>query len=135
MALLWLLLALFALAASVDEDVERYIAIFRGNPMFHASAAESLAWMGLPDTRLYDVIEERLRTDYPVPREMKTERARIAWYIRALGFSGQEKYAPTIQTFLQDRDYVGTRATRSRICPTTRSGIPSSPTASPSIPG
>lgn len=106
-ALLWLVLPLFALAASVDEDVERYIAIFRGNPMFHASAAESLAWMGLSDTRLYDLIEERLRTDYPVPREIKTERARIAWYIRALGFSGQEKYAPTLQTFLQDRDYVG----------------------------
>src|SRR3982751_244688 len=125
MALLWLLLPLFALAASVDEDVERYIALFRGNPMFHASAAESLAWMGLPDTRLYEVIEERLRTNYPVPREMKTERARIAWYIRALGFPDRRNMRPLSRRSCKTATTWATRAARSRICPTTRSGIPS----------
>jgi hypothetical protein len=105
-ALLFLLLPLLAPAATYDEDVARYIAIFRGDKTLHASAAESLGWTGLSDTRLFDVIEERLLADYPAPRDVKPERQRLAWYIRALGFSGQEKYLPTINKFLQDRDYA-----------------------------
>ena len=105
-ALLWLLLPLLAAAATIDEDVERYISIFRGDKSLHASAAESLGWTGLSDPRLFDVIEQRLLTDYPTPRDVKTERQRLAWYIRTLGFSGQEKYLPTISRFLQDRDYA-----------------------------
>jgi hypothetical protein len=98
-------LPLLATAATIDEEVEQHIAIFRGDKWQHPSAAEGLAWKGLSDPRLYDVIEERLRNDYPVPREAKRERQRLAWYIRALGFSGQDKYVPTLQRFLDDRDY------------------------------
>jgi hypothetical protein len=102
----FLLLPMLAPAATNDEDVTRYIAIFRGDKSLHASAAETLGWTGLSDTRLFDVIEERLLADYPAPREAKAERQRLAWYIRALGFSGQQKYLPTINKFLQDRDYA-----------------------------
>ena len=97
---------MLAPAATNDEDVTRYIAIFRGDKTLHASAAESLGWTGLSDTRLFDVIEERLLSDYPAPKEVKAERQRLAWYIRALGFSGQEKYLPTINKFLPERDYA-----------------------------
>jgi hypothetical protein len=105
-ALLSLLLPLLAAAATIDEDVQRYIGIFRGEKALHASAAEALGWTGLSDTRLYDVIEQRLLADYPVPNDVKTERQRLAWYIRALGFSGQDKYLQTIGKFLGDRDYA-----------------------------
>jgi hypothetical protein len=105
-ALLSLLLPLAAAAATIDEDVQRYIGIFRGEKALHPSMAETLGWMGLSDTRVYDVIEERLLADYPVPTDLKIERQRLAWYIRALGFSGQDKYLPTIAKFLGDRDYA-----------------------------
>jgi len=101
-----LLLPLLAAAATIEEDVQRHIAIFHGDKPLHAAVGETLGWMGLSDTRLYDVIEERLLADYPAPREVKAERQRLAWYIRALGFSGQEKYVPTINKFLSDRDYA-----------------------------
>lgn len=103
---LLILLPLIAPAATNDEDVARYIAIFRGDTTLHASAAETLGWTGLSDMRLFDVIEARLLAGYPAPRDVKSERQRLAWYIRALGFSGQEKYLPTISKFLPDRDYA-----------------------------
>jgi hypothetical protein len=105
-ALLSLLLPLLANAATIDEDVQRYVGIFEGDKALHASAAESLGWTGLSDARLYDVIEARLLAEYPVPKDLKAERQRLAWYIRALGFSGQDKYLPTIGKFLGDRDYA-----------------------------
>jgi hypothetical protein len=105
-SLLSLLLPLLAAGATIEEDVERYIAIFRGDKAFHPAAAESLGWMGLSEQRLFDVIEQRLIADYPAPSDVKIERQRLAWYIRALGFSGQEKYVLTISRFQQDRDYA-----------------------------
>lgn len=103
---LLMLLPLMTPAATNDDDVARYLAIFRGDKTLHASAAESLGWMGLSDARLFDLIEERVLADYPAPREVKAARQRLAWYIRALGFSGQEKYLPTINKFLHERDYA-----------------------------
>ena len=105
-ALLSLLLPLLATAATIDEDVERYIGVFRGDKAFHTAVAETLGWTGLSDPRLYDVIEERLLADYPMPKDVEAERQRLAWYIRALGFSGQDKYLPAINKFLENRDYA-----------------------------
>ena len=104
--LLALMVSTPAGAASIEEDVQHHIAIFKGNKSAHPASAEKLAWMGLSDARVFDLIEQRLLQDYPVPRDDKGEKLRLAWYIRALGFSGQGKYLPTIKKFLADRDYA-----------------------------
>ncbi|TCS36247.1 hypothetical protein EDC30_10764 [Paucimonas lemoignei] len=94
-----------ATAATLDEDVARYIQIFNSDTHAHQEAVESLAWMGLSDTRLFDVIERRVKDEADRFRNNKDEKNRVARYIRALGFSGQSKYEPTIRQYLADRTY------------------------------
>lgn len=104
-----LLIAVFfsgpAAAATAEEDVARYVQIFSGETSAHQEAVESLAWMGMADTRVFDVIERRLLDEAQKARDDRDEKNRVARYIRALGFSGQPKYVPTIERFLADRVY------------------------------
>jgi hypothetical protein len=100
------LLAGPAVAATVEEDVNRYIAIFNGDQSLHSEAAESLGWMGLSDPRLFDILERRALEDAKSVRADRRERQRVAWYIRALGFSGQPKYEPALAALQNDPSYA-----------------------------
>ena len=93
-----------AVAATVEEDVQRYVQIFSGDKRLHNDAADTFSWMGLSDTRVFDIIERRLLEDADASRN-NNERNRVARYIRSLGFSGQSKYEPTIGKFVGDRPY------------------------------
>jgi len=89
-----------ALAASLEEDVQRYIAIFQQpDAAAHNKAVEELAWMGLSDPRLFDMLEQKILAEAAAAANTRAEKDRVARYIRALGFSGQEKYVPTLQRF------------------------------------
>lgn len=95
-----------ALAATPDEDVNHYVAIFKSDDAkAHNESVESFAWKGLSDPRLFDVIEKRLLDEHAAARNNRDDKNRVARYIRALGFSGQAKYKPTISSFLQDPVY------------------------------
>jgi|RhiMethySRZTD1v2_1073278.scaffolds.fasta_scaffold153872_2 hypothetical protein len=103
-----LLLSLFAgaaLAATPEEDVQRYLAVFSDTLADTDKAVEELGWKGISDPRLYDVIEERLLVEAPKVGRSKIDRNRIGHYIRGLGFSGQEKYARTISSFLDEKGW------------------------------
>ena len=95
----------FAVAVSVEDDVQRYIQIFSGEKNLHSDAADTFSWMGLSDTRLFDIVERRLLEDASASRDNRNERNRVARYIRSLGFSGQTKYEPTIKKFVGDVAY------------------------------
>ena len=92
-------------AATVEEDVQRYLQVIAGDPAKHADELEKLSGMGLSDPRLFDVIEQRLLADAEPARAQHLEKNRVAWYFRALGFSGQEKYRPTLGKYNDDRVY------------------------------
>jgi len=94
-----------AVAASIEEDVERYVKIFSGERSQHSAAADTLSWMGLSDTRLFDIIERLVRSDFKEAWNDRAESNRVARYIRSLGFSGQPKYEATIKRFSNDRIY------------------------------
>ena len=94
-----------AAAASVEEDVQRYIQIFSGEKNLHSKAADTFPWMGLSDTRLFDIIERRLLEDADASRDDRNEKNRVAKYIRSLGFSGQPKYEATIKKYVGDAVY------------------------------
>lgn len=94
-----------AVAASVEEDVESYVKIFSGERSQHSAAADTLSWMGLSDTRLFDIIERLVRSDAKAAWNDRAESNRVARYIRSLGFSGQPKYEATIKRFSNDRIY------------------------------
>src|SRR5437899_10454644 len=82
----------FAAAASLEDDTQRYIKIFSGEKKLHSDAADTFSWMGLSDTRLFDIVERLLLEDAAAARDNRSERNRVARYIRSLGFSGQAKY-------------------------------------------
>jgi hypothetical protein len=94
-----------AIAASLEEDTQRYIQIFSGDTKLHSDANDTLSWMGLSDTRLFDIIERRLLEDADASQSDRNERNRVARYIRSLGFSGQPKYEPTIRKFIGNLNY------------------------------
>jgi hypothetical protein len=101
-----LLLAGPSAAASLDEDVARYVQTFSGERRLHSEAAESLSWMGISDTRLFDVVQQRLLEDHQAARNDRPEKDRVARYLRALGFSGQPRYVPTLNGFVKDPVYA-----------------------------
>jgi len=86
--------------------VQRYVQIFSGDKKLHSEAADTFSWMGLSDTRLFDIVERHLWEDADASRDNRTERNRVARYIRSLGFSGQSKYEPTIKKFVEDDPYA-----------------------------
>jgi len=94
-----------ALSATAEEDVERYVRIFNGDASQHSDAADTFVWAGQSDIRIFDVIEKRLLADAEAGRNDKKEKSRVVRYVRALGFSGQSKYLPTIKQFAADNDY------------------------------
>lgn len=94
-----------SIAASPDEDIALYVKIFSSDPGLHSDAADTLAWKGLSDTRLFDLIEQRLLADQSAARNDRQEKNRVARYIGALGFSSQQKYAPALQKFVRDSVY------------------------------
>ena len=95
-----------SLAASLEEDVQRYIAIFQGpDAASHNRAVEELAAMGLSDPRIYDPLEKRILAEHQAVENQRGEKDRVARYIRALGFSGQEKYTPTLRRFVDNPVY------------------------------
>jgi len=94
-----------AVAASLEEDVQKYVGIFSGDKSGHVSAAQSLQWVGISDKRVFDLVEQRLKADADAVRNDRVEKDRAAWYLRALGWSGDRKYEPTISSFQGDRTY------------------------------
>jgi hypothetical protein len=95
-----------AAAATPEEDVQRFVAIFAGPEDKHQEAVQALAWMGLSDPRIFDPLEQRVLAESPTARGFnRADRNRIAHYIRALGFSGNPKYLPTILNFRDDKEY------------------------------
>lgn len=105
-ALVSLLACVPALAATVEEDVQRYLSVLQqSDPRFQANELENLSGAGLSDPRLFDAIEQRLIADVEAVRAVHLEKNRVAWYFRALGFSGQAKYQPTLSRYTEDRTY------------------------------
>ena len=103
---LLLSLPLWSFGATLEEDVQRYVAVFQGDDAaLHNKSVEELAWMGLSDPRLFDLIERRLLADHDRARNERAEKDRVARYFRALGFSGQPKYQPTLVRFTSDAVY------------------------------
>jgi hypothetical protein len=61
--------------------------------------------MGISDTQLFDAIERRIIDGAEQGRNDREEKNEIALYIRALGFSGQSRYMPTLQKLSSDQLY------------------------------
>jgi hypothetical protein len=103
--LLSLVLPGLAAAVTLEDDVQNLVKVFSGDKGQHIQAVRSLAWMGVSDPRVYDVVEQRLKADAEAARDDRREQDRVAHYLRALGFSGNDKYLPTLKGFEDDVVY------------------------------
>jgi hypothetical protein len=94
-----------AAAATLEDDVQGLIKVFSGEKSAHVPAVRTLAWMGVSDARVFDVVEQLLKSDADAARGNRIEQDRVAHYVRALGFSGNAKYMPVLQSYVGDRTY------------------------------
>jgi hypothetical protein len=84
------------------ETPTDYVKIFtKGSDFEKESAAESLAWAGISSPQLFDLIEQDLLLALPTATD-KTRINYAGWLTKALAFSGNEKYRPTLEKVLNE---------------------------------
>lgn len=89
----------FADQADLDQEITNYVAVISGSDFEAAkSVMETLRWSGISDARVYDLIEDKL-AEVKNSSE-KNDIKKAAWYAKALGFSGDEKYAQVLKSVL-----------------------------------
>ena len=102
-ALLLSLAALPAVAATAEEDLKQYLMIFEQSSKMADAAVDDLAWKGISDTRLFDRIEQQMLADSRgLTMNDRVQRNHVARQIKALGYSGQAKYEPTLTSLATD---------------------------------
>ena len=81
---------------SDNERIDAYLKVLDSTNMEKKEKMlNNLQWSGLSDARLYDDIEMRLKSQYLNPN-LYGQLNLVAYQVRALGFSGNEKYRSTI---------------------------------------
>jgi hypothetical protein len=82
--------------ATAEKEIKEYITIFsEGSYTAQEKACQRLEWAGLTDTRIFDLVEKNLLAGYQSADSRSTVNE-MAWLVKALAFSGQEKYRNTI---------------------------------------
>jgi hypothetical protein len=94
-------------AASVEDDVAFYAQAFAPGKSVDPAVIESFAWKGISDPRVFDPIERRIAENAEQGRNDRHVKKEVALYIRALGYSGQPKYRPTLEQYGGDLAYDG----------------------------
>ena len=104
--LLWVLGCTAAMAfATQEEQINSYLEILAGtNPQAKIQMLERLQWSGLSDPALFDVIETRVLDGYQNDEISTNEFKVLAYDVRALGYSGNEKYLPTLKKVQKEAD-------------------------------
>lgn len=95
-------LVLFCSGSWAEEfDLNYYQQIFEGGSRVEQTAAAStLEWSGLSDEALFDVVAVNLEKAAPEAKN-KASIDYVAWLLKALAFSGNEKYRAEIQKYTQ----------------------------------
>jgi hypothetical protein len=89
-------------AFATANEVNEYMEIFQtGSYKAQTTAANQLQWSGISDKRLFDLIESKLLTILPSAAADKQAADVAAWYAKALGISGQDKYQGTLNKMAQ----------------------------------
>ena len=82
---------------SVDAQIDHYLRVLnQGSTSQKVEMLKQLQWSGLTDPRLYDPIEAQVRAQYLSKNLDKNQINVAAHAIRALGYSGNDKYRETL---------------------------------------
>jgi hypothetical protein len=88
------------------ERIEGYVQILEsGGDRSQQEMLNRLQWSGLSDPALFDVIEKRLLQRYQECCLSGDAIDLIAYHVRALGYSGNEKYRATLDEVKQNAEH------------------------------
>lgn len=73
-------------AATLEEDVLSYTRTFSDDRSLHSGAADALAYAGISDPRVFDIIEKLLLSDVQTERFDGADKERLSRYIFAQYF-------------------------------------------------
>ena len=83
--------------STIDEQIDSYLnTLETADDSSKIKMLERLQWSGLRDERLYDTIEGKVLALYQTSGMEKVEFKTYLYHIRALGYSGNEKYRSTL---------------------------------------
>lgn len=87
-----------AFSKKLDAELEDYKNSFnQSNKILQIDTAKKLEWSGFSDTTLFDLIEQKLIMGHESPeKKSKLDLDYLSWMSKALAFSGQPKYIPTL---------------------------------------
>ena len=86
---------------TVDEQIDHYLGILAGDNLnAKVHMLKRLKWKGLSDPRLYDEIVKAPFDQYLIKKFDKPTLVDLGHKIRALGYSGNPKYQPTLATIM-----------------------------------
>lgn len=84
--------------STVEGQIDSYLGtLATADEASKSKMLEQLQWSGLRDERLYDVIEDKVLKLYQTSDMSKAEFKTYLQHIRALGYSGNEKYRVTLE--------------------------------------
>ena len=95
---------------SVELDRNDLVTLFtKGSIQEQTISLKALEWSGIEDTKIFDQIEKNVLEHY----QTATGRSNVEWVIwgtKALSFSGNKKYLPTIDKVFDDGNHRRIRA-------------------------
>ena len=88
---------------TVDEQIDHYLGILASdNHNAKVELLKRLKWTAITDPRLYDEIEKAPASQGLSKKLDKVTIADLAYKIRALGYSGNPRYQPTLSSISSD---------------------------------
>lgn len=96
--------SLFPVLAVCAEPTtpEEYIQIFKGdNVVQQQEAAQTLEWAGLSSPQVFDLVEAKALQALPNATD-KFNINYVSYLVKALAYSGNEKYRPTIEKIMKE---------------------------------
>ena len=88
---------------TVDEQIDHYLKVMEtGNYASKREMLERLQWSGLSDPRLYDEVEKQPARQYLTAGLSKQTIDLLSHQVRALGYSGNERYRNTLMEIKKD---------------------------------
>ena len=102
--ILTFVIACFALStqagSAANKKITELIPVYKsGNLITVKRETGQLAWAGISSPRLFDVVEARLKEN--VESSSKEGMDLTGWLIKALSYSGNPKYLPTLENIAQ----------------------------------
>lgn len=99
------LLVVFSSAVSAEvssRDLDALIALYQSGPDEKIKlVTDELGFAGISDERLFDVIEQKVLQNYH--KRGRDDADMTGWLMKALSYSGNEKYLKTLRTIDSDR--------------------------------